>query len=91
MWAACGISGRSTGTSCAALTFSTAITCVMSSSEPGCTRSGRSMLGIWRALASGTISDDAAGFHGHELVHLQQRQEGLVEGIRASSGSATAS
>jgi len=26
--------------------------------------------------------DDAAGFHGDELVDLQQRQEGLVEGFR---------
>ncbi len=55
MCAACGMSGRNTGTSCAALTFSTAMTCVISSSEPVFTRSGRSMFGICRALASGTI------------------------------------
>ena len=32
-WPYCGISGRSTGTSCAALTLRTAMTCVMNSSE----------------------------------------------------------
>ena len=35
--------------------------------------------------------DDAAGFHGDELVHRQQREERFVERVRASSASATAS
>ncbi len=51
----CGISGRSTGTSCAALTFLTASTCVTSSSEVELTCSGRSLEGYWRMLASGMI------------------------------------
>ena len=55
MCADCGISGRKTGTSCAAFTLCTAMTCVMSSSEPDFTRDGRSMFGICRAFASGTI------------------------------------
>ena len=55
-WPYCGISGRSTGTSCAALTLRTAMTCVMNSSELPLTRSGRSSWpGSWRAFASGMI------------------------------------
>jgi hypothetical protein len=50
----CGINGRSTGTSCAALTFETAITCVTTSSEVALTFLGRSSPGIWRMLASGS-------------------------------------
>ena len=37
-----GINGRSTGTSCAALTFLTAMICVTTSSELELTRFGRS-------------------------------------------------
>ena len=51
----CGISGRSTGTSCAALTLCTANTWVTISSEVELTCSGRSSAAYWRMLASGTI------------------------------------
>ena len=49
-----GISGRSTGTSCAALTLETAMTCVTTSSEVALTWFGRSLPGSWRMLASGS-------------------------------------
>jgi len=53
-WAFCGISGRSTGTSCAALTFETVTTWVTTSSDDPPTRPGRSSPGSWRILASGS-------------------------------------
>ena len=74
MCAACGISGRNTGTSCAAFTLCTAMTCVMSSSEPDFTRERQVDVRHLPRVRVRHDLDDAAGLDGDELVHRQQRR-----------------
>ena len=49
------------------------------------------MLGICRALASGTILMMPPDSTATKLVHLQQREEGFVERVRRHRRRATAS
>ncbi len=80
----CGIRGLSTCTSCAAGTLFTATTCVTNSSDVELIPIGQVVARQLPGIGVRNDLDQVAGGDGDEAVDLQDREERLIEGVRAT-------